>query len=403
MLSQHFIQSFAPGEVTPEQALEIGKQLCEKLLHGEYQYFLAVHTDKSHVHLHCIFNNINMMDGKTFETHENRKCDPSCKKLMHASDQLCREHHLSVIEDSRSTKGKSHYEWEMDRQGKSWKSRLKNAIDEVVKVSEDFEDFLRICRESGILVEYNPQHKIDLKFMLAGQKANNPRSRMTRAKTLGWFYETKQIIRRIENYRGIMAYTPRTRIIKTTTERMTDAVGLQRWADRANMKEASRALNLISQRGLTPQEAETAALAAFAKAGHLKEQMNSLSTQIEDVDLQIKTAQKYRKYRAVYVEYKALSGRQKARYEVTHRDELKAYQQAAKQLAEWYPDGNAPTVSELEQKKNALTAERSHMAEQRKAAIAESEELGKAMQTLSDYLDNEREAQEQRRKQGDLE
>ncbi|MDE7137925.1 MAG: relaxase/mobilization nuclease domain-containing protein, partial [Ruminococcus sp.] len=59
VLSQHFIQSFSPGEITPEQALKIGIELCNKFLKGEYQYYLAVHIDKEHVHLHCIFNNIN--------------------------------------------------------------------------------------------------------------------------------------------------------------------------------------------------------------------------------------------------------------------------------------------------------------------------------------------------------
>ncbi|MBD5159876.1 MAG: relaxase/mobilization nuclease domain-containing protein [Ruminococcus sp.] len=43
VLSQHFIQSFSPGEVTPDQALKIGMELCDKFLKGEYQYYLAVH------------------------------------------------------------------------------------------------------------------------------------------------------------------------------------------------------------------------------------------------------------------------------------------------------------------------------------------------------------------------
>ncbi|MBR6835338.1 MAG: relaxase/mobilization nuclease domain-containing protein, partial [Oscillospiraceae bacterium] len=48
VLAQHFILSFNPGEVTPEKAMEIGKALCEKLLQDQYQYYLAVHTDKAH-------------------------------------------------------------------------------------------------------------------------------------------------------------------------------------------------------------------------------------------------------------------------------------------------------------------------------------------------------------------
>ena len=72
VLSQHFIQSFKPGEITPERALEVGKELCEKFLKGEYQYFLAIHTDTDHTHLHVIFNNVNRKNGRTFETNMNR-------------------------------------------------------------------------------------------------------------------------------------------------------------------------------------------------------------------------------------------------------------------------------------------------------------------------------------------
>ena len=87
--------------------------------------------------------------------------------------------------------GKSHWEWDMSRQGLSWKAKLKYAIDQVIKVSEDFDDFLAKCKDFGVLVEYDPDHKIDLKFMLAEQKERNPRARFTRARTLGWFYESE--------------------------------------------------------------------------------------------------------------------------------------------------------------------------------------------------------------------
>ena len=72
ILSHHFIQSFSPGEITPENALQVGIELCREFLGNEYQYYLAVHNDKEHIHLHCIFNNVNMIDGLTFETHEKQ-------------------------------------------------------------------------------------------------------------------------------------------------------------------------------------------------------------------------------------------------------------------------------------------------------------------------------------------
>jgi hypothetical protein len=72
ILAEHIIQSFAPGEVTRDEAFEIGKQLTARLLHGEYQYVLATHIDKEHIHNHLIFNNISLANFKTFETNENR-------------------------------------------------------------------------------------------------------------------------------------------------------------------------------------------------------------------------------------------------------------------------------------------------------------------------------------------
>ena len=100
----------------------------------------------------------------------------------------------------------------------SWKAKLKYTIDQVVKASEDFDDFLRKCAEYGVLVEYDPDHKIDLKFMLAEQKERNPRAKMTRAKTLGWFYETETIKNRIAQYQGGWIYVPRTKIKERTVK-----------------------------------------------------------------------------------------------------------------------------------------------------------------------------------------
>ena len=112
VLSQHFIQSFKPGEITPERALEVGKELCEKFLKGEYQYFLAVHTDKAHTHLHVIFNNVSRENGRTFETNMNqgKVKERAWKKLIDLSDEVCKRHHLSVVEHPEMGKGKSHWD-----------------------------------------------------------------------------------------------------------------------------------------------------------------------------------------------------------------------------------------------------------------------------------------------------
>ena len=96
-----------------------------------------------HIHNHIIVNNVNFYTGHTFETEHNQGKIPdrAWSKLRTISDELCRKHGLSIIENPHLSKGKSHWEWELDKQNLSWKEQLKRTIDEVIKVSEDFEDY----------------------------------------------------------------------------------------------------------------------------------------------------------------------------------------------------------------------------------------------------------------------
>lgn len=407
VLSQHFIQSFSPGEITPEQALEVGRELCERFLKNEYQYFLAVHTDKSHIHLHCIFNNVNMWNGRTFETNENRRTtqkDRSYQKLRDLSDEICRKHNLSFIRHPETSKGKSHWEWDMNRQGLSWKAKLKYAIDEVIKESKNFEDFLEKCKAHGIIADYNPDHKIDLKFMLVEQKERNPRAKLTRAKTLGWFYETKQIKSRIDLYKGVMTYVPRTKIRQTTKVQenkfVRDAIA------RGNMKLASIAKNIIAEYGVEPENIRPATLAAYAHRGKLLSELNTLKTEIDDLKMQLKLLRKYCKLKAVHDELKTLSGRQAQKFRKEHNSELNDYGQCRQQIFEWYPDKRIPTAEVLEQKINALLQERSQKNIEFQTANQKSKDLANAQRTIEEFLRQERNSQEQnrrRKKNGDLE
>lgn len=163
---------------------------------------------------------------------------------------------MSVIEHPEEVKGKSHWEWDMNRQGLSWKAKLKYAIDQVVKESDDFADFLLKCAQNGILVYYNPEHTIDLKFMLAEQKERNPRAKFTRAKTLGWFYETEQIKSRIVHYKKAMEYKPKARIVRVPVQ-VEENKFIRDSIDRTNMKLTSKAMNILTKYGVTAEEAKS--------------------------------------------------------------------------------------------------------------------------------------------------
>ena len=55
-----------PGEVTPEQAHEIGMELAKEILGGKYEFVLTTHIDKEHVHNHLIFNAVEVQIGIYF-------------------------------------------------------------------------------------------------------------------------------------------------------------------------------------------------------------------------------------------------------------------------------------------------------------------------------------------------
>ena len=142
-LAHHLIQAFEPGETTPEQAHEIGRQLVDEVLQGKYPYVLTTHIDKGHLHNHIIFCAVDMVQQRKYVS--NRR---SYAYIRRTSDRLCRENGLSVVKPGKD-KGKSYAEWDAQRKGKSWKAKLKITIDAAIPQAKDFDDFLRLMQAQG--------------------------------------------------------------------------------------------------------------------------------------------------------------------------------------------------------------------------------------------------------------
>ena len=369
----------------------------------------TIRKNEQVIHNYVIVNNVNFYTGKTFETEHNQGKIPdrAWSKLRTISDELCRKHGLSIIENPHLSKGKSHWGWELDKQNLSWKEQLKRTIDEVIKVSEDFEDFLAKCADFGILVDYNPEHKIDLKFMLAEQKERNPRAKFTRAKTLGYFYESQQIKRRIESYKYQMSHRPTARIIRTTAEKFQQSQGLTNWADRENMKAASQALNEMNASNSTLEELESAAHRAFAEFMVMSTPQMELSDRIHKMEEQIPAIEKYHEFVAYHKKYTSLEGKAKTKYKSDFCYELDEYHKAYKKLIELFPDAHIPKLSKLKTELEKARTDYAQQSAERKALKKEADRLSRLAQqkrdsqrTLARYMQNEQAA---KRKKGQLE
>ena len=85
-LAYHLIQSFSPEDaVTPEQAHELGKKLAFEYTGGKYEYVVATHIDKGHIHNHIMINAVSFYDYKKLRTVPYR----TARQIRDISDRLC--------------------------------------------------------------------------------------------------------------------------------------------------------------------------------------------------------------------------------------------------------------------------------------------------------------------------
>ena len=92
ILAYQIRQSFKPGEVTPEEANEIGYETAMRFTKGQHAFVVATHVDRAHIHNHVIYNSTTLDCTRKF-----RDFFLAGKALQRLSDQICLEHGLSVI------------------------------------------------------------------------------------------------------------------------------------------------------------------------------------------------------------------------------------------------------------------------------------------------------------------
>ena len=102
-LGRHLIQAFEPGEVSPEEAHEIGMQLAKEILGDKYEFVLTTHIDKGHIHNHIIFCAANFVDYRKYNSNKR-----SYYGIRNLSDRLCRENGLSVLVPEKGSRGKNY-------------------------------------------------------------------------------------------------------------------------------------------------------------------------------------------------------------------------------------------------------------------------------------------------------
>lgn len=153
----HVIQSFPPGEVTPEESHALGVELAERLLGGQYEVIVTTHLDKAHLHNHLVFNSVSFMDGAMYRDQFKDYFGGDGVGIRGTSDAICREHGLSVIEPDTDSPGIDRAEWEAAQKGKpTLRGLVRQDIDEALAGAYTLRSFWQRLEGMGYTVKRGP-------------------------------------------------------------------------------------------------------------------------------------------------------------------------------------------------------------------------------------------------------
>ena len=182
----HLVQSFAAGEVTPELAHQIAKELADRVLGGQYEYVIGTHLNTGHIHSHIVWNSVSCVDGKKYRS--NYKSYVT--EIRAVSDELCRKYKLSVIDTENSNHvAKPYAEWLAEKNGHpTWRTAIRQDVDEAIQQSLTWRQFLSAMECKGYEVHMGRKYPV---LRPPGKE------RFVRFKTLGKRYTPEAIQTRI--------------------------------------------------------------------------------------------------------------------------------------------------------------------------------------------------------------
>ena len=182
----HLVQSFAAGEVTPELAHQIAKELADRMLGGRYEYVIGTHLNTGHIHSHIVWNSVSCVDGKKYRS--NYKSYVT--EIRAVSDELCRKYKLSVIDTENSNHvAKPYAEWLAEKNNQpTWRTAIRQDVDDAIRQSLTWRQFVAALQDKGYELQFNRKYQV---LRPPGKE------RFVRFKTLGKRYTAEVIQNRL--------------------------------------------------------------------------------------------------------------------------------------------------------------------------------------------------------------
>ena len=199
----HLVQSFAAGEVSPELAHQIAKELADRVLGGRYEYVIGTHLNTGHIHSHIVWNSVSCVDGKKYRSNYKNYVT----EIRAVSDELCRKYKLSVIDTENSHHvAKPYAEWLAEKNGQpTWRTAIRQDVDDAIRQSLTWRQFVASLQDKGYELRFNRKYPV---LRPPGKE------RYVRFKTLGKRYTPEAIQTRILYPQSYRPYVENPRTIK---------------------------------------------------------------------------------------------------------------------------------------------------------------------------------------------
>ena len=380
-------QSFKPGEITPEEANQVGYETAMRWTKGKHAFIVATHIDKAHIHNHIIYNSTSLDCTRKF-----RDFIRSGKAIQRLSDMVCLEHGLSIITPKPF---KERIKRTVYPKKRTQRDELCEAIDTVLKQKpKSFEDFIQALADIGYEFKDSKQPA----FRGKNQK------RFIRLGSLGEGYSKEELQavisgKSLHRSKGGSVKAPEQKPFQMLIDvqaKMAEGktVGYEKWAKKFNRKEAARTVILLKEKGLGNYGDLVARIEKLStRFDGLSDSIKAAEKRIAEVQVLLKHMNNYYDTRVVYVEYRKAGYSRKFFEE--HRQEITIHK-AAKKAFDELNLTKLPSRKSLYEEFYQLTAQKKKDYAEYRQVRKEKEELLIAKQTVETILNiDKRKAQEQ--------
>ena len=383
-------QSFKPGEVTPEEANQVGYETAMRFTKGKHAFIVATHIDKAHIHNHIIYNSTTLDCTRKY-----KNFFLSGLAVQRVSDLVCAEHGLSIITPKPYRERQKRTVYPKKR---TQRDDLCDAIDQVLQEKpRNYADFLKKMEDLGFEFKDGKQPA----FRGKGQK------RFIRLRSLGEDYSDEELRaaiagksgRKPRNANRQVPVPKQFNLLIDIQAKMAEgkSAGYERWAKKFNRKEAARTVCLLKEKGLDSYEDLVALTEKLSsRFSELSSSIKSAEKRMVEIGALQTHLNNYSKTRKVYEAYRKY-GYSKKFFE-EHREAITLHK-AAKEAFNNLEGGKVPSRKALDEEFHRLLTEKKQAYAEYREVKKDMQEYLVAKQTVEHILGIDRKKQEEEKKQ----